>query len=75
MESKEDVTGIRNIESFDFSQINNVNQQTIDSLKTLLLRYSVVFDERPNGSKAVEVMEHTIELTDPNVKPIKHYGY
>jgi hypothetical protein len=34
-----------------------------------------VFSDRPFGSEATGLMEHTIELTDPTVKPLKHYGY
>jgi hypothetical protein len=34
-----------------------------------------VFDDRPFGSQAIGLMEHSIELTDPNARPIKHYGY
>jgi hypothetical protein len=34
-----------------------------------------MFEDRPNGSTAVGLMEHEIELTDPQMTPIKQYPY
>ena len=62
---------MKNIEAYNFSQIKGVDQKIIEKLKGLLLRSNKVLNERPNGSKAVGIMEHS---TDRNVKPIKHYG-
>lgn len=41
----------------------------------MLFNYAQIFSEKPYGSKATKLMEHTIELMNPSVKPIKHYGY
>ena len=68
-------SGINNIKQYDFSAIESIDDQPKEKLKTLLLDYAQVFSERPYGSEATGLIEHSIELTDPNVKPIKHYGY
>ena len=70
-------SGIDNIKQYeyDFSTIESIDDQTKKKLKTMLLNHAHVFSERPYGSKATGLMEHSIELTDPSVKPIKHYGY
>ena len=75
-EKKEvDLVGDKNVASFNFNSIKNVDKQTIEKLKALLLRYSVVFNDRPHGSRAVGVLDHTIELINSDVKPVKHYGF
>ena len=68
-------SGVKNIEQYDFSKVEAVDEAAKKNLRALLLNYSHVFSERPFGSEATGLMEHTIELTDPMVKPIKHYGY
>src|SRR5215213_5398777 len=72
---KFDLIGDKNVASFNFDSIKNVDNQTIEKLKALLLRYSVVFNDRPHGSRAVGVLDHTIELMSSDVKPVKHYGF
>ena len=68
-------SGINNINQYDFSTIESIGEQPKKKLKALLLNHAQVFSERPYGSIATGLMEHSIELTDPSVKPIKHYGY
>ena len=68
-------SGINNINQYDFSTIESIDEQPKTKLKALLLNHAQVFSERPYGSIATGLMEHSIELTDPSVKPIKHYGY
>jgi transposase InsO family protein len=67
--------GVTSIESYGFESIEEVDDDMKSKLKSLLMDYAHVFSERPFGSKAIGLMEHSIELSDPNVKPIKHYGY
>jgi hypothetical protein len=73
--SDEKESGINNIMQYDFSNIKSIGDQPRKELKALLLNHAQVFSERPYGSIATGLMEHSIELTDPSVKPIKHYGY
>ena len=63
------------VEQYDFSTLESVDNETKEKLKQMLLKYAEVFSERPFGSEATGLMEHSIELTDESVKPIKHYGY
>jgi len=68
-------SGVKNIKNYDFTTIENMDAEKKQKLKSLLMKYSYVFSDRPFGSGTIGLMEHTIELTDANVKPIKHYGY
>ena len=68
-------SGITNVTQYDFASIEGVNDEKKSQLKTLLMDYAHVFEERLFGSEATGLMDHIIELTDVNVRPIKHYGY
>jgi hypothetical protein len=68
-------SGVKNINKYDFSSIETIDDETQAKLRRLLINNSHIFSDRPFGSEATGLMEHTIELTDPTVKPIKHYGY
>ena len=66
---------VKDIEEYDFASIASIDDKKKKQLKSLLMDYAHVFEERSFGSAAIGLMEHSIELTDVNVKPIKHYGY
>src|SRR5690349_2903188 len=68
-------SGVKDIKEYDFSSIEAVDDEIKGKLRSLLINYSHVFSDRPLRSEATGLLEHTIELTDPNVKPIKYYGY
>ena len=68
-------SGVKNINKYDFPSIETIDDETQAKLRRLLINNSHIFSDRPFGSEATGLMEHTIELTDPTVKPIKHYGY
>ena len=68
-------SGVKNINQYDFSSIVSIDDEAQAKLRRLLVNHSHIFSDRPFGSEATGLMEHTIELTDPTVKPIKHYGY
>jgi transposase InsO family protein len=68
-------SGVISIENYGFESIKEIDDDTKSKLKSLLMDYAHVFSERPFGSEAIGLLEHSIELTDLNVKPIKHYGY
>lgn len=68
-------SGIQNIKQYDLSTIESIDISTKEKLRAMLMNHAHVFSDRPYGSVATGLMEHSIELTDPSVKPIKHYGY
>lgn len=53
----------------------NLKQDTVCGLKELLQDYRSLFNDRPHGTAAIGLMEHTIDLTDADVKPVKQYPY
>ncbi len=59
------------IESFDYSKIKSVDQNTINKLKLLFEKYSSVFAENPSGPQQTDLIEHSIEFIDPNQQPIR----
>src|SRR3954464_12304515 len=68
-------SGVKDVEKHDFASIEAIDNEKKKRWKSLLMDYAHVFEERSFGSEAIGLMEHSIELTDHNVKPIKHYGY
>ena len=68
-------SGVKDVEKYDFASIEAIDNEKKKRLKSLIMDYAHVFEERSFGSEAIGLMKHSIELTDPNVKPIKHYGY
>src|SRR5690349_5325260 len=63
-------SGVKDVEKYDFASIKAIDNEKKKQLKSLLMDYAHVFEERSFGSEAIGLMEHSIELTDPNVKPI-----
>lgn len=68
-------TGEERVKQYDFLRCVNANEQEVSRLKRMLQENSSIFEDRPQGSTAVDLMEQAIELIDSNVKPVKQYAY
>ncbi len=53
----------------------SISPEVMEELKRLLTRFKILFEDRPYGSNAVGLTEHSIELIDPKCKPVKQYAY
>ena len=69
------LTGEERVKEYDFSQCVEASEEDVNRLKRILAESSIIFEDRPNGSTAVGLLEHEIELIDPTVKPLKQYAY
>ncbi len=63
------------VEQFEGLKAGLISPELMEELKRLLIRYKILFEDRPFGSNAVGLTEHSIELIDPRCKPVKQYAY
>ncbi len=56
-------------------KLTHVHRGTRSYLRDCLLKFSGIFEDRPNGSTAVGLIDHTIDLVDSVSKPVKQYPY
>ena len=56
-------------------KVGPIQSHILKELKRLLSTYQVLFEDRPFGSNAIGLTEHSIDLIDPECRPVKQYAY